>query len=71
MKKILLFLFLSLFCFSVSTFAATRVKGHYTKKGTYVKSHYRSSKNSTKRDNYSTKGNSNPYTGKKGSKKIK
>ncbi len=70
MKKIILFLLMFLFCFSTATFAATRVKGHFTKKGTYVKSHYRSSKNSTKHDNYSTKGNSNPYTGKKGTKKL-
>lgn len=59
-----------MFVFSFPLFAATRVKGHYTKKGTYVKSHYRSSKNSTKLDNYSTKGNTNPYTGKKGTKKL-
>ena len=41
----------------------------YTKKdGTPVSSHYRSDPNSTKSDNYSTKGNVNPYTGKKGYK---
>lgn len=46
--------------------AVTRVKGYATKKGTYVPPHYRSNSNSTKFDNYSTKGNINPYTGKKG-----
>lgn len=45
------------------------VKGHFTKKGTYVKSHRQTNSNHTKRDNYSTKGNTNPYTGKKGTKK--
>lgn len=44
------------------------VKGYTKKDGTYVAPHYRSSPNSTKSDNYSTKGNVNPYTGKEGSK---
>jgi len=46
--------------------ASTRVRGYTTKKGTYVQPYYRSSPNRTKYDNYSTKGNYNPYTGKKG-----
>lgn len=33
-----------------------------------MQGHYRSSPNSTKSDNYSTKGNYNPYTGKPGTK---
>jgi len=33
---------------------------------TYVAPSYRTSPNKTKLDNYSTKGNYNPYTGKKG-----
>lgn len=45
------------------------VKGHFTKKGTYVKPHRKTNSNRTKRDNYSTKGNTNPHTGKKGTKK--
>lgn len=48
--------------------AQTHVKGYYKKNGTYVAPHYRSSPNSTQRDNYSTYGNYNPYTGKKGTK---
>ena len=48
--------------------ASTRVRGYYKPStGSYVAPHYRSSPNSTRYDNYSTKGNSNPYTGKKGS----
>lgn len=43
------------------------VKGHVRKDGTYVPGHYRTSPNNTKVDNYSTRGNVNPYTGKKGS----
>lgn len=44
------------------------VKGHVTKDGTYVPPHVRTSPNGTKLDNYSTKGNVNPYTGKEGTK---
>jgi len=41
----------------------------YTKKdGTYVPGHYRTKPNSTTRDNMSSQGNTNPYTGKKGSR---
>jgi len=40
----------------------------YTKKdGTRVEGHYRTSPNSTNTDNFSTKPNTNPYTGKPGS----
>lgn len=50
------------------TYAAVRVNGYYKKNGTYVQPYYRSNPNSTKLDNYSTKGNINPYTGKIGTK---
>tara|TARA_R110002050_G_scaffold24083_3_gene64361 strand:- start:151638 stop:152393 length:756 start_codon:yes stop_codon:yes gene_type:complete len=43
-----------------------KVKGYYRKDGTYVQSHYRTNPNNTNRDNYSTKPNTNPWTGKKG-----
>lgn len=46
--------------------AQVRVKGYTRKDGTYVAPHYRSSPNRSKHDNYSTQGNYNPYTGKKG-----
>lgn len=46
--------------------AQVYVKGYTKSDGTYVAPHYRSSPNSTKLDNYSTKGNVNPYTGKVG-----
>lgn len=51
--------------------AATRVRGYYRQNGTYVAPHYRSTPNRTKTDNWSTKGNYNPYTGKIGTKKIR
>lgn len=44
------------------------VKGYTKKDGTYVQPHFRTSPNSTKFDNWSTKGNVNPYTGKEGTK---
>lgn len=46
--------------------AQVRVKGYVKKDGTYVAPHYRSRPNSTTLDNYSTRGNINPYTGKVG-----
>lgn len=46
--------------------AASRVKGYTKKNGSYVQLHYRSSPNRSKFDNWSTKGNYNPYSGKKG-----
>ncbi len=49
-----------------SVYAASKVKGYTKKNGTYVAPHYKSTPNKSKFDNYSTKGNVNPYTGKKG-----
>jgi len=48
--------------------AQVRVKGYTRSDGTYVAPHYRSSPNSTTTDNYSTKGNVNPYTGEVGTR---
>jgi antitoxin component YwqK of YwqJK toxin-antitoxin module len=42
------------------------VQGYYRKDGTYVKPHIRTNPNSTNSDNYSTVGNTNPWTGKPG-----
>jgi antitoxin component YwqK of YwqJK toxin-antitoxin module len=42
------------------------IKDYYRKDGTHVQGHYRTEKNNTNTDNYSTKGNVNPYTGKPG-----
>lgn len=72
MKKIIAYMA----CLVVAiTFALTnsaeaktvKVKSYYKPStGTYVNSYYKTSSNKTKLDNYSTKGNYNPYTGKKG-----
>lgn len=71
MKKILLtillFLTLVLGSFGFVEARAIRVKGYYKPStDSYVQPYYRTSPNRSKFDNYSTKGNYNPYTGKKG-----
>ena len=44
----------------------TTVSGYTRSNGTYVQSHVRTMPNTTNWDNYSTKGNSNPFTGSTG-----
>jgi hypothetical protein len=44
----------------------TTVKGSVRKDGTYVSPHHRTTPNKTRTDNYSSKPNVNPYTGKRG-----
>jgi hypothetical protein len=46
-----------------SNYSTTYVEGYYRNNGTYVRPHYRSRSNSTTLDNWSTRGNINPYTG--------
>jgi hypothetical protein len=48
--------------------SSTRVRGYTKRSGKYVAPHMRTSPNRMKRDNWSTKGNVNPYTGKQGTK---
>lgn len=62
-----IFLFVLLITSSISIFAKdVYVKGYTRSDGTVVKSHHRSSPDSTVNNNFSTKGNVNPYTGKEG-----
>jgi len=68
-KKLFLLLMVVLLFVSAS-FSAIRVRGSYRKRGSYVASHYRSTPDKTKLNNWSAKGNVNPYTGKKGAKKA-
>lgn len=49
-----------------SLFADQYVNGYTRSNGTQVQGYYRSSPNSTTSDNFSTKGNTNPYTGEQG-----
>ena len=51
--------------------AQTHVRAYTIKKGTSVAPSVRTIANNTQRDNYSTRGNLNPYTGKAGSKTPK
>lgn len=55
---------------SVPALAAksVRVRSSVTKAGTFRMPHVRTSPNSSKADNYSTRGNFNPYSGKTGTK---
>lgn len=55
---------------SSASFAAGNhpVRGHVTKKGTYVAPHRQTNPNQTQRDNWSSKEKINPYTGKPGKK---
>lgn len=53
---------------SVTCVFAVHVRGYYRKDGRYVAPHERTAPNKTKNDNYSTRGNVNPYTGKSGTK---
>jgi len=72
MKKVLglvgaFMLVLGLFSFVGNAEAASRVRGFYKPStGSYVAPYYRTSPNRSRFDNYSTKGNYNPYTGKRG-----
>lgn len=55
--------------FSASAIADQNVKGYIKQDGTYVAPYVRSSPNNVQYDNYSTKGNTNPYTGERGSQR--
>lgn len=67
MKTIVILVLASVF--SVSASADKLVKGHIKQDGTYVAPYVRSSPNNVQYDNYSTKGNTNPYTGERGSQR--
>lgn len=72
MKQILLILFfVSAFC-SLAFAGDQRVKGHWKDtdhdgvKDTYVQPYHKTEPNTSRYDNYSTQGNTNPWTGKEG-----
>jgi uncharacterized protein YxeA len=73
MKRLLVLLLSVFILFSVSLSethakSSARVRGYTKKSGTYVAPHRRTNPDKTKFNNYNTKGNFNPYTGKKGTK---
>ena len=66
MKTLLIFVFL---LFPVSALAYgddVHVDGYTRSNGTYVQPHMRTAPDNTTSNNYSTYGNTNPYTGKQG-----
>ncbi len=67
MKRIILIAALA--AFSTAAMADKYVKGYTRSDGSYVAPHYRSDANSNRYDNYSSSGNSNPYTGQRGSQR--
>lgn len=54
-----------------SSSRSVSVRGYTKKNGTYVAPAKRSYGDRTQRNNYTTKGNTNPYTGKSGSRNAK
>lgn len=46
----------------------TSVRGYSRSDGTYIQRHMRTLPNATRNDNWSTIGNTNPYTGRAGTK---
>lgn len=54
--------------FGMIGFAEARVgvRGYIKRSGTYVAPHYKTNPDNSRWNNWSTKGNYNPYTGKKG-----
>lgn len=72
MKKLLV-VAIAAICLLVSlgiTYADVYVRGYYRSNGTYVAPHYRSDPDGYRLNNWSSKGNVNPYTGKKGTKRY-
>ena len=53
---------------SASAASSHYVRGYSTKSGIYVAPHRQTNPNRTKFDDWSTKGNVNPYTGRMGTK---
>lgn len=50
--------------------ADTFVDGHFRSDGTYVQPHYRSTPDGNFSNNWSTRGNVNPYTGQRGTQQY-
>jgi hypothetical protein len=74
MKLLATCFFASALATSNLSFAATGgshgVRGYVKKDGTYVAPHKKTNANGTQTDNWSSKPNMNPYTGKKGFKEA-
>lgn len=66
MKKLIIY------CLGLCLFAgasdAAYVRGHMRKNGTYTMGYHRTRADKNRYNNYSTRGNRNPFTGKRGTK---
>lgn len=83
MKAVLLLLCLTCFCLQPAS-AQHRYRSHararattpvhvratVTRRGRFRRPHFRTAPNHTQRDNWSSKGNRNPFTGKRGHKRV-
>ncbi len=68
MGRLIIALLLACLSLGGTLLADVYVHGYYRSNGTYVQPYYRSDPNGTTLDNWSTKGNMNPYTGEPGYK---
>lgn len=64
--RVIALTFVALAIFIGIAFGDVYVHGYNRSDGSYVEGHMRSSPNSSQYDNYSSKGNYNPYTGERG-----
>lgn len=64
MKRILIAAALA--CCSVTVLADNLHRGYVRKDGAYVQPHYQSAPDNSRANNYSSQGNTNPYTGQQG-----
>ncbi|HVE44212.1 MAG TPA: hypothetical protein VNC84_03645 [Gammaproteobacteria bacterium] len=65
-KKVILAMALSFLL--TPSFADVNVNGYYKENGTYVEPHQRSNPDGNPYNNWSTEGNTNPHTGKEGTR---
>ena len=56
------------FAGTVSAQSGTTVRGYTRADGTYVQPHHRTNPNTTRNDNWTTRPNVNPYTGRIGTR---
>lgn len=66
MKKLNLILVAASLLMASSAAHAKYVKGHYRSNGNYVNGYNRTAPDGNRSNNYSSRGNYNPYTGKRG-----